>query len=98
MKYFTVCLLLVVCFFGGMTYGTMETNHALVGPEEQVVEEDETMQMDPFTAEALETRQDADLDQDESVIHQAASLFEKIFLSIYSLIINLIYSIADLFF
>src|SRR5699024_9043062 len=82
MKYITVFLLLITVFFGGMTYGTMETNHAL--DKEEIVEKEETMEMEPFTEESSQTLNTADINENTSFIHEIASLFEEIFLSIYS--------------
>lgn len=96
MKYITVFLLLITVFFGGMTYGTMGTNHAF--NEEELVEKEETMEMEPFTEESSQVLKTADINENSSVIHEVASLFEEIFLSIYSFFVYLMYSVADIFF
>src|SRR5699024_12777662 len=96
MKYITVFLLLITVFFGGMTYGTMETNHAL--DKEEIVEKEETMEMEPFTEESSQKLNTADINENTSFIHEIASLFEEIFISIYSFFVYFLYIFFDIFF
>ena len=98
MRYITIILLLLVCFFGGMTYGSVETNHALDRNEEQSVKEVETMQMEPFSPEELEVEHNGGLDEDAPAIHQAAAFFERMIVGISTSIIDTLYKTAELFF
>ena len=56
------------------------------------------MEMEPFVEEEMEIVESVDINEDTPFIHKAAQLMESLFISVYGIFINLLYSIANLFF
>lgn len=93
-RFITISLLLLVFFFGGMSYGSFEKDRITVQPDEgePIVEHQEIMESTPVSSETYST-QDGDY-----LVHKTASFFEKVVTTGYEIVINILYAIANLFF
>ncbi|MEI3613327.1 hypothetical protein [Pseudogracilibacillus sp. SO30301A] len=93
-RFITISLLLLVFFFGGMSYGSFEKDRITVHPnkEEPIIEQQEIMESTPVSSETYSAQ------NGENLIHKTASFFEKIVTTAYEIVINILYAIANLFF
>lgn len=100
MRFITIILLLLVFFFGGVTYGTMETNYSLSAEmeTEKEKEKEEWMEMEPFEPEQLQVEEAVSMDKEVAPVHKIANFFERLVVSIYELFINAMYYLANMFF
>lgn len=95
MRSLTIILLLAVCFFGGVTYGSFEKNRLA---EEKELEE-EVIEMDePIEETEIEAIDLTYLEENDHFIHKSASLLEKVVTSVFEFIIQMMYRIANVFF
>src|SRR5690625_2832887 len=97
MRIITVVLLLIVCFFGGMMYGSFEKNQHIDIPQSDIVEQEMEQVNTVVDIEMIESELVHIEDQDYKV-HKTASFLEKIVTTVYEFIIQLMYQIANLFF
>jgi len=99
MRPFVIILLLLVVFFGGVSYGANENEPQETTITEMDVEDIEVEETYPIIeiaeneSEVLKKRE-----EEEPAIYQTASLFEKIVTTFYEACIGIIYQFANLFF
>lgn len=95
MRLVSIALLLLVVFFGGMTYGSFERDRYTTQTEllEQEVDHVETI----VDLEMIE-RELIHIDKQDQKVHKTASFLEKIVTNLYEFIIQVMYRIANLFF
>jgi len=94
-RFITILLLLIVFFFGGMSYGSFEKDRLKEQPakEEQSIEQESIVDT---TAVISDTT--PELEENDYIVHRTASFFEKIVTAVYEGIITILYKIANLFF
>ena len=89
-----IALLLLVFFFGGVTYGTLQTEPPSIETNEvNEVEIDQTVHADSVTVE-----EELNLKEKEHFIHKIAGFFEGIFSICYEIMIQALYKVANSFF
>lgn len=103
MRFTTICLLLILFFFGGVFYGTIEktdqhiASHDVTEDESNVIEVtaqvDDTEVADPF----IEYEQ-APIESKEHFTNKSATLLESVVSKFYNFIVSMLYSISRLFF
>ncbi|HLR71426.1 MAG TPA: hypothetical protein VK085_08340 [Pseudogracilibacillus sp.] len=94
-RFIMISLLLVVFFFGGVSYGTFEKNKL---PQQQETESiEETVSIDTSIIE-IEREPVQQKEEGDKLVHKTASFFERIVKKMYELIIHALYGIANLFF
>ncbi len=94
-RFITILLLLVICFFGGISYGSFEKDRLTSLPkvEEEQMEVTKIIESPTLNAEQINL-----VEEEDVLVHKTASFFEKIVSSMYELMINTLYQIANLFF
>lgn len=99
-RFFTVALLLLVFFFGGMTYGSFEKERFKTETPDIETKTEEMMTEEEVTAEITSAISGSSPKVEESdyFVHRTASFFEKIVTAVYEGIIVVLYQIANLFF
>lgn len=98
MRTMTMILLLAVCFFGGVTYGTFEKNNI---QQDEQVEEQSVVIAEPIVENIendLQTIEINETEEKDPVVNKSAALLEKIVTSLYEIVIQFMYKIANLFF
>ncbi|MBO1003467.1 hypothetical protein [Pseudogracilibacillus auburnensis] len=110
-RFITVSLLLVVFFFGGMSYGAFEKERLTTKQvaNEEIEQEVVTEEVEPVMVKEkgiekaaasieLETVHEPVKIEEDHTVHKTASFFEKIVTSLYEFVIQVMYKIANLFF
>lgn len=87
-RFLVIILLILVFFFGGVTYGTLQTEAPLSEPE--------IVQATP--ADIISIEEEIETEGKEHFINKTASFFERIFTTCYEIIIQALYKIANSFF
>lgn len=92
-RFITFTLLLLVFFFGGVSYGAFEKNNQPIETtEEEVIDEAVVIDREAYHPEPIQP------EEENYFVHRTASFFEKIVTSLYEAIIHILYGIANLFF
>ena len=87
-RFIVIALLILVFFFGGVTYGTLQTDSPLSEPEK----------VQTTYADTISIEEELGIEGKEHFINKTASFFEKIFSTCYEIIIQALYKIANSFF
>lgn len=97
-RFITIILLLLVFFFGGMSYGSYERDRQPEQSEDVFVaitemeQDDNVMSLQSSESEPLQRN------NENYKVHKTASFLEQIVTSTYEFVIEMMYTIASLFF
>lgn len=94
MRSLTFILLLAVCFFGGVTYGTFEKNRFA---DEITIEENE-VKIEPVYEPEIETIDIMETEDNDHLVNKSANILEKVVTSMFEFVIQIMYQFANLFF
>jgi len=94
MRFITILLLLIVFFFGGMSYGSFEREKIQkpIVMEEIERYDQKIVEFDPLEEEPIPVT------KKDYPVHKTATFFEKIVTALYELVVQIMYNIANLFF
>lgn len=95
MRSLTFILLLAVCFFGGVTYGTFEKNRFA---DEVTIEENEVEEIEPVYEVELETIDIMEKEENDHLVNKSANILERVVTSMFEFVIQIMYQFANLFF
>ncbi|MEI3606864.1 hypothetical protein SPD48_14260 [Pseudogracilibacillus sp. SE30717A] len=94
-RFIMISLLLLVCFFGGISYGSFEQDRQINVPE---IEEEHLEVAKVIEPTTIDPEPITHLEEEDVLVHKTATFFEKMVSGMYELIINILYQIANLFF
>jgi len=95
-RFITIALLLLIFFFGGMSYGSFEKEKHTVRPKVEISEEMQTEMV--YVDDKIGDETPIPLEEEDYIVHKTASFIEKGVTLLYEMIIRVLYGIDNLFF